>query len=154
MAPLVIRHVHMQRPPEETLPEFHGIGPTKRALDILLAGGALLVTLPLWLLIALAIKLDSRGPVFYRQERVGQNRRRHERRRQRSLPGSERREQAGPAARDRRRTDRRTEPGPGRLFRIVKFRSMRQDAEAAGPVWAVRDDPRVTRVGRLLRRSR
>jgi len=69
------------------------------------------------LLAAIFIKLDSKGPVFYKQERVGQN---------------------------------------GRVFWLVKFRSMRQDAEKdTGPVWSTPGgDNRVTRVGRFLRRTR
>jgi lipopolysaccharide/colanic/teichoic acid biosynthesis glycosyltransferase len=71
------------------------------------------VSAPLWALIALAIKLDSRGPVFFGQARVGEG---------------------------------------GRIFRVLKFRSMIDDAEkGVGPKIAEEDDPRVTRVGRLLR---
>jgi sugar transferase (PEP-CTERM system associated) len=88
----------------------------KRGLDVVGAALGLVLTLPLTLLIALAIKLDSRGPVLFRQRRIGQN---------------------------------------GRIFVLNKFRSMRVDAEAgSGAVWAQPDDPRVTRVGRLLRRTR
>ena len=97
---------------------------TKRALDMLLAGAGLLLFAPLWGLIALAIKLDSPGPVLFRQERVGR--------------------------------------GEAR-FNLLKFRSMRQDAdqivhqllaqnEATGPLFKMRNDPRLTRVGRVLRR--
>jgi len=88
----------------------------KRAIDSLLAGLGLLLTLPLSLLIAVLVKLDSPGPSLFRQERLGQG---------------------------------------GKRFRLMKFRSMRHDAEReTGPVWAGEHDPRVTRVGRLLRRSR
>jgi len=90
-----------------------------------LTGAGLLVIWPLCAVIAVAIKLDSEGPVFYRQQRVGKD---------------------------------------GRLFQMVKFRSMHQNAdarlaqlraanEALGPMFKIRDDPRVTRVGRILRRS-
>jgi sugar transferase (PEP-CTERM system associated) len=76
----------------------------------------LLVCGPLMLLVALVIKLESRGPVFYKQTRVGKH---------------------------------------GRNFEILKFRSMRSDAEAAtGPKWATENDPRITRVGRWLRMLR
>ncbi len=92
----------------------------KRGFDIAVASVALLLTLPLWPLIALAIWLDSRGPVVFRQLRVGH------------------------AAGDR-----------VVLFEMLKFRSMRRDAESAtGAVWASKGDPRVTRVGRFLRRTR
>ncbi len=98
---------------------------TKRALDVLLSGLALVVLAPLFLVVAIAIRLDSPGPVFFRQRRVGMN---------------------------------------GREFTLLKFRSMYQDAharlealrarnEVSGPVFKMKDDPRVTRVGRLIRRT-
>jgi sugar transferase (PEP-CTERM system associated) len=81
---------------------------------VALAGAVL--SLPIALLTATLIKLDSRGPVLYSQERVGKN---------------------------------------GRTFRVFKFRSMRTDAEANGPVWASKNgDARVTRVGRVIRKIR
>jgi Undecaprenyl-phosphate glucose phosphotransferase len=90
-------------------------GPVKRAADIALSTVALILISPLFLVIALLIKATSRGPVFYRQERM-------------SLDGS--------------------------LFTMLKFRSMREDAEnQSGAVWASRDDPRRTRIGALLRRT-
>jgi exopolysaccharide biosynthesis polyprenyl glycosylphosphotransferase len=86
------------------------------AYSKLIALVGLVVTSPLMLLIAAAVKLTSPGPVFYRQTRVGWR---------------------------------------GRNFTLYKFRSMRADAEAAtGAVWATKDDPRVTPVGRWLRRLR
>ena len=85
----------------------------KRALDVTLATAGLVVSAPLWPLIAAAIKIDSRGPVFYAQRRVGEG---------------------------------------GRPFTVVKFRSMIPDAERdVGPLQMRAVDPRVTRVGRLLR---
>jgi len=88
----------------------------KRAVDAFLSSVGLLVALPVMALVALAIKLDSKGPVLFRQERVGQR---------------------------------------GRIFVLYKFRSMRVDAEReSGPVWAVPSDPRITRIGRILRTSR
>ena len=88
----------------------------KRLMDISVSLFVLVAFLPVWILVAIAIKLDSRGPVFYSQERVGRY---------------------------------------GKIFRILKFRSMYQDAESrTGPVWAGKDDPRVTRVGRILRKLR
>ncbi len=92
----------------------------KRIFDILIASMAFIVFAVLTPFIALAIRLDSKGPVFYRQLRVG-----------RAMPD-------------------RTE-----LFYLVKFRTMRVDAEAAtGAVWAAKGDPRVTRLGRFLRNTR
>lgn len=88
----------------------------KRALDLVLAAVLLVALAPFFLLAAAAIKLDTPGPVFFSQERVGERR---------------------------------------RIYRMHKFRSMVQDAEKlSGPVWAQENDPRVTRMGRLLRRMR
>ncbi|MFQ5798066.1 MAG: sugar transferase, partial [Bacteroidota bacterium] len=88
----------------------------KRLIDITVSLFVLILTLPFSLLIALAIKVDSQGPVFYNQERVGK---------------------------------------AGRLFRIMKFRSMFREAEQySGPVWANKRDPRITRIGRVIRKLR
>ena len=106
----------------------------QRAMNLFIAAVALFVALPLLLLIAIAIKLTSRGPVFYTQERVGLDRR---------TSGSKRDE------------SRRTRDLGGRPFTIYKFRTMRVDAEAhSGAVWATQNDPRVTPVGRFLRQYR
>jgi lipopolysaccharide/colanic/teichoic acid biosynthesis glycosyltransferase len=105
-----------------------------RWLNFTLALLALIAVLPLLLLIAIAIKLTSRGPVLYTQERVGLDRR---------LPGDD--------AGNRRRT---VDLG-GRPFTIYKFRTMRVDAEqGTGAVWATQNDPRITPVGRFLRQYR
>jgi exopolysaccharide biosynthesis polyprenyl glycosylphosphotransferase len=96
----------------------------KRAFDLALASTALLLSSPIWLVVAIAIKLDSSGPVLYRQRRVGEG---------------------------------------GRPFVMLKFRTMHVGADAKlqdlrhlsemdGPMFKLRDDPRVTRVGRHLRR--
>jgi len=87
----------------------------KRGLDFTVSAISLIVMSPLFLVIALLIKRDSAGPIFYRGERVGRN---------------------------------------GTQFRIWKFRTMVQDADRKGPGITVRDDPRVTRFGRRLRRSK
>jgi len=88
----------------------------RRLLSISISLIGLILAAPMIPLIMLAIRLDSRGPVFYTQTRVGK---------------------------------------AGQLFRVVKFRTMRHDAEAAnGPQWAGDNDPRVTRVGKILRTSR
>ncbi|MEW7865253.1 sugar transferase [Aeromonas diversa] len=92
----------------------------KRGMDLAGATAGLVITAPLWPLIALAVRLDSPGPVIFRQLRIGT-----------ALP------------------DRST------LFYMLKFRTMRSDAEQqSGPVWCQKEDPRITRVGRFLRRSR
>ena|SRR5205823_3990146 len=104
----------------------------RRLLNFAIALIGLVLALPLLLLIGLAVKLSSRGPVLYTQARVGLNRRRQ-------LP---------PGARYRE-----TDCG-GRPFTIYKFRTMRVNGhgpEDPGQIWATPDDPRVTRVGRFLR---
>jgi lipopolysaccharide/colanic/teichoic acid biosynthesis glycosyltransferase len=107
----------------------------------------LLAASPLMLLVALAIKIDSPGgPVLYRQARVGLNRR---------APAAAGGAAAPPAPGHALPPDRRRTPGLGEVFRIYKFRTMVPDAEQqTGPVWAAANDPRITRVGALLRRSR
>jgi lipopolysaccharide/colanic/teichoic acid biosynthesis glycosyltransferase len=105
-----------------------------RALNVLIAAIALVVLSPLMLLVAIAIKLTSPGPVLYSQTRVGMDRRM---RRALAL------------------YDRRSQDIGGSEFVIYKFRSMHVDAERhSGAVWATQNDPRVTTVGRVLRRMR
>jgi len=105
-----------------------------RVMNVIIAGLALFVALPLLLLIAVAIKLTSRGPVLYTQERIGLDRRK---------PGTD-------AA-----NHQRTRDLGGRPFTMYKFRTMWTDAEVAtGAVWATQDDPRITPVGRFLRQYR
>jgi lipopolysaccharide/colanic/teichoic acid biosynthesis glycosyltransferase len=142
-----------------------------RALNILLAAFALVLLSPLLVLIALAVKLTSRGPIFYTQVRVGVDRRaRIERRRRadrrggaerrlgldrRSRPPDRRATASCRADVARRVVGRRTADIGGYAFRIYKFRTMCVDAEcASGVVWATRNDPRATAVGRILRHFR
>ncbi len=88
----------------------------KRTIDIVISATILFVGMPVWLLVALGIKLDSHGPILYTQKRVGKDE---------------------------------------KQFRILKFRSMYHDAESrSGPVWANKRDPRITRVGRVIRKLR
>ena len=87
----------------------------KRLFDVAASGLLLLVTFPLIALFALLVKLDSRGPAFFRQQRIGLY---------------------------------------GQPFTLLKLRSMRADAEAGGAQWASEDDPRITRVGRFIRKIR
>jgi lipopolysaccharide/colanic/teichoic acid biosynthesis glycosyltransferase len=106
----------------------------RRALNVVAASILLIVTSPLWLLIAAAIKLTSRGPVLYAQVRVGIDQR------------------IGSA---RVNDPRRRHDLGGRPFTMYKFRTMKVDAErGTGAVWAMADDPRVTAVGRWLRQFR
>lgn len=88
----------------------------KRLIDMIVSLAVMVPLLPIWIIVSAAIKIESSGPVLYRQERVGQN---------------------------------------GKVFLINKFRSMVHQAETmTGPVWAEESDPRITGMGRLLRRFR
>jgi sugar transferase (PEP-CTERM system associated) len=88
---------------------------TKRVIDFALSMVALTLLSPFILMISILIKIDSRGPVFYKQERVGER---------------------------------------GKIFELLKFRSMVNEAEANGPVWAGKNDDRITRIGRWIRKWR
>ena len=110
---------------------------SKRALDIGISSLMLLAAAPLMLAIALLIRLDSEGPILYSQLRTGLNRRTGSRRRAHRAGASE----------------RRRAPHHGKPFKILKFRSMRVDAEAKGAVWCKEGDPRVTRLGYWLRKT-
>ena len=87
----------------------------KRLLGIICASTGLILSLPLIIIVAILIKIDSPGPVLFVQERVGKD---------------------------------------GRIFKLYKFRSMYVDAEKDRPQWAGKDDPRVTRVGKIIRKLR
>ncbi len=116
----------------------------KRTFDICASILGLLLAAPVFLLLPILIKLDSPGPVFFRQLRVGVNRRKGDRRRTDVRSSIE-----------RRNNDRRKQDSHGRPFAIIKFRSMVQDAERkCGPVWATDNDPRITRLGAFIRKTR
>jgi len=116
----------------------------KKALDVIGAAIGLILSIPFFLIIPILIKIGSRGPIFYTQERVGINRRRRHRRFFRS-------EMAG----NKRSDDRRKTDLCGRPFKVIKFRTMVQDAESkTGPVWATQNDSRITRLGKFLRKTR
>lgn len=110
-----------------------------RTLNVVVALLGIILTLPLMVLIALTVKLTSRGPVLYSQERVGLDQRSNMDRRRDGRTGAD----------GRRRSDR-----GGRIFRIYKFRTMSSDASAGKQVWAAEGDRRITRVGKVLRRYR
>ncbi|MGH7596973.1 MAG: sugar transferase [bacterium] len=113
-----------------------------RCLDIVGASLFLILALPLLMIIPVLIKLDSPGPVFYKQVRTGINRRRR----------GHRTVGAG-VANGRAHADRRRDNFYGKPFVIYKFRTMEDGAERrSGAVWAMQDDPRITAVGRWLRR--
>lgn len=124
VADMPVQTAFAPRPAALTLPRIDLDAVLKRMLDILVAGGALLAAAPILLLLVIAIKLDSRGSLFFRQTRVGRD---------------------------------------GKEFSIYKFRSMYVDAEERraallaqsdrdGICFKSRNDPRVTRIGRFLRR--
>lgn len=105
-APLVKIKPHIIAPWEMVL---------KRTMDVVVSILALILLLPVYVLIAIAIKLDSKGPIFYLQERIGKG---------------------------------------GKPFKIIKFRSMFVNAESKGPSLSSKDDPRITKVGKFLRKTR
>ena len=116
----------------------------KRIAEVLLSPICLAVFAPLFLIVAILIRLDSPGPIIYKQVRIGQNRRRRDRRRLNFQVEA-----------DRRNGDRRKRNVLGRPFCIYKFRTMINGAEeATGPVWAKKRDHRITQVGKLLRKKR
>ena len=113
-------HVDMLRPSWLIFAGRRRDSPVKMALresvHRILAFAGLVLSLPIAAITALLIKLDSRGPVFYMQERVGKN---------------------------------------GQVFSVIKFRSMKVDAEEEGkPLWAATNDERTTRIGKLIRKLR
>jgi lipopolysaccharide/colanic/teichoic acid biosynthesis glycosyltransferase len=116
----------------------------KRAFDVIFSIVALVLLSPVLLAAAILIKIESPGPVFFTQERIGINRRRRDRRR---TCGSNCTEM-------RTGEDRRKSINAGRPFNIFKLRTMRMDAEKSGPKLACVDDPRITRIGRIMRKTR
>jgi lipopolysaccharide/colanic/teichoic acid biosynthesis glycosyltransferase len=104
----------------------------RRVLNIAVAALGLVLAAPLMLVIAVLIKLTSRGPIFYSQIRIG----------------LDVRDQGKAAGNGRRRTN-----AGGRPFRIYKFRTM-APSSGSTQVWARPDDPRVTAIGRILRKYR
>jgi lipopolysaccharide/colanic/teichoic acid biosynthesis glycosyltransferase len=109
-------------------------------IDFAVSLCALVLLSPLFLLVGILIKLESKGPVFYCQERIGKNHRNNCRKVWLNFTQS-------PPMKERRNGDL-----CGRPFKLYKFRTMRADAELhTGPIWAQEKDPRVTRVGKLLR---
>ena len=108
----------------------------RRILNVIVAGIGILVVMPLMILIAMSIRLTSRGPILYGQERVGLDRR--------TLCGW-----LNGSGKGRRDQDR-----GGKLFTIYKFRTMLTSKEDPGQVWAQPSDPRITRLGAILRRYR
>jgi len=120
----------------------------KRATDILVSTCMLVGLAPVMLLVAIAVRLTSPGPIIFAQTRVGLNYRKKRPDRRKSGGYSENMEE------DRRQGSRRGDGGFGRPFVLYKFRTMRIDAEKFGAQFAQKNDPRVTPIGRFLRKSR
>ena len=121
----------------------------KRLVDIVGSASLLVLFSPVMVIVAVLVKLTSPGPVIFKQVRTGLNlRRQRDRRRNRSAPP--------PDGIERRRglPDRRQTFAYGKPFVLYKFRTMRVDAEKDGARFAVKNDPRVTPIGRFLRRTR
>lgn len=115
---LSLNQLRYRAMPAEFVP--YPVRKAKRVFDLILASVGMLLTLPLFPLIALAIKIESPGPIFFKQLRIGQ-----------SLPN---------------KID---------IFMMIKFRTMAVDAEAkTGPTLAQKNDMRITKVGRFLRKTR
>ena len=87
----------------------------KRSFDVFTSVMVLLLLSPMYLILAIAVKVDSKGPIFFRQERIGKG---------------------------------------GKPFRIIKYRTMYTDAEKFGPALSKDDDPRITKIGKILRKTR
>lgn len=121
----------------------------KRILDLISALALLILLSPVMLLVAIAVRLTSRGPVIFQQTRVGLNLRQKRDRRSNSTIKP-------PMGLDRRNpaNDRRREESYGKPFTLYKFRTMKIDAEKNGPQFAVKGDPRVTSIGWFLRKTR
>lgn len=121
----------------------------KRLTDIAGALVLLILLAPVMLLVAIAVRVTSPGPVIFRQTRVGLNLRekKRDRRKSRTSP---------PDGINRRvaTTDRRQQITYGKHFTLYKFRTMRVDAEKSGAQFAAKNDPRVTPIGRFLRLTR
>lgn len=134
--------------------DFMGSYPTnlklKRVIDVIGSAVLLCGSFLIMALIALFIWLDSRGPIFYKQMRVGlDSRKKNERRYVPSRRSGHRILQFG----RRRSSERRHSNFYGKPFPILKFRTMSLDAEKNGPMWCQPHDPRVTRVGEFLRKT-
>ncbi|MBM84189.1 MAG: sugar transferase [Planctomycetaceae bacterium] len=122
----------------------------KRGLDVFVAGTMLLVLWPVMLCVAVAVKLTSKGPIVFQQVRTGLNLRsqKSDDRRKvdvKPIPGGHS---------ERRQQDRRRDAAFGKPFVLYKFRTMRTDAEKHGAQFAQKNDPRITPLGRFLRKTR
>ena len=133
ITPVAYADIKAEQPQIENVMPAERSESLNRVLNVTIALFAAIVLAPLFLLIALAVRLTSRGPVFYSQVRVGVDRR----------------------FREKSTYDRRGYDHGGKPFEMFKFRTMTVDAEADGrAVWATKGDPRITPVGNILRRTR
>lgn len=129
-----IPYLRVIKPAVESSAHVERHAAARRVLDILVGVLGIVLTFPLWIVIAALVKLTSRGPIFHSQVRVGLDNRNTD---------------AGPD------DPRRKHDLGGLPFTIYKFRTMQVAAERnTGAVWAIKNDPRVTSVGRVLRQYR
>lgn len=139
-------HLDRERTDVRCLPSATRV--SKRALDVIVAASLLVVLSPVMLMVALMVKLTSRGPIIFQQTRVGLNLRRGDDRRRKHSDPPENVERRSPG------NDRRAEFTYGRHFTLYKFRTMTVDAEKNGAQFAVKGDKRVTSIGWFLRKTR
>lgn len=129
----------------------------KRLTDIAISASLLVMLSPVLLVVAILVKMSSPGPFIFRQTRVGLNLRRPKRdRRHERKKHLQQQSQEVQQTQERRRPgqDRRAQGGYGMPFVLYKFRTMRTDAERNGAQFATKGDPRVTRLGRIMRKTR
>lgn len=147
-----VTRLNLVRPRRDVLCLSVGTRFLKRSLDIVVSLVMIVLLAPVLVFTALAVRITSPGPVIFRQQRVGLNLRggketKKDRRQESNA--------AIPETGDRRQgIDRRAKANYGKPFTLYKFRTMRTDAEKDGAQFATKGDPRVTSIGRFLRKTR
>ena len=144
-----LTRLKLQRPRRDVRSLSEATRLAKRLTDIVISTIMLICLLPVMLLVAIAVKLTSTGPIIFSQMRVGLNYRKprpDRRKRNHEIPDE--------ISENRRQAPRRSDTGYGRPFVLYKFRTMRTDAEKNGPQFAQKNDPRVTSIGRFMRKTR
>lgn len=147
-----VTRLNLVRPRRDVLCLSVGTRFLKRSLDIVVSLAMIILLAPVLVLTALAVRITSPGPVIFRQQRVGLNLRggKETKKDRRQEPKT-----AIPETGDRRQGfDRRAKANYGKPFTLYKFRTMRTDAEKDGAQFATKGDPRVTSIGRFLRKTR
>ncbi len=144
-----ITHLKLERPRHDIRSVDERTRLIKRLVDIFVSATMLVLLFPLMAFFALLVKLTSPGPVIFQQVRTGLNLRR-----ERPDRRGDRHEFGISSDERRASTDRRKSLGYGKPFVLYKFRTMRNDAEKNGAQFAVQGDPRVTTLGRFMRKTR